>query len=219
MAATAPNHSSHLPRLLALTPGTISGPLIPRLLASIERCLDAGLPGLLLREPALEDRLFWKLLEAILQLRDRAGTGLWLAVHDRIHLGLLGDCEALHLGWRSLHPTVARACVGERRLLGFSSHRHDAPGAFAVCDYLFHSPVRKAAKTEFKSAMEPVGWEGLRRFVRGAGRPTFALGGLRPEDGHRALQAGAHGVAVLSGILGAEDPPGAVVPYLDDLER
>jgi thiamine-phosphate pyrophosphorylase len=218
MAATDPNRSSHLPRLVALTPGAISGPQIPRLLDSIERCLDAGLPGLLLRETALDDRLFWGLLEAVLAVRERTGTGLWLAVHDRIHLGLLGDCEALHLGWRSLHPTVGRACIGERRLLGFSSHRHDAPGAFEMCDYLFHSPVRKPGKTGFKSAMEPVGWEGLRRFVEGTDRPTFALGGLRPEDGHRALRAGAQGVAVLSGILGAEDPPGAVVPYLDDLE-
>ena len=37
------------------------------------------------------------------------------------------------------------------------------------------------------------------------GRPCIAIGGVRPEDVPLVLAAGGAGVAVVSGILGAED--------------
>jgi len=48
-----------------------------------------------------------------------------------------------------------------------------------------------------------------------AGKPCVAIGGVRPEDTPAVLEAGGRGVAVVSGILGAEDIEAAARRYRD----
>ena len=51
-----------------------------------------------------------------------------------------------------------------------------------------------------------MGPEGFRRLVAlGEGRPCIAIGGVTPEDISAVVAAGGSGVAVVSGILAAED--------------
>jgi thiamine monophosphate synthase len=45
------------------------------------------------------------------------------------------------------------------------------------------------------------------------GRPCVAIGGLRPDDVPVVLSMGGSGVAVVSGILGAEDVEAAARAY------
>ncbi|MGH2661142.1 MAG: thiamine phosphate synthase, partial [Actinomycetota bacterium] len=49
------------------------------------------------------------------------------------------------------------------------------------------------------------------------GRPCVAIGGVRPEDVPAVLAAGAVGVAVVSGILGAQDVEAAARRYAEVL--
>jgi len=42
----------------------------------------------------------------------------------------------------------------------------------------------------------PLGWSGFAAAVAGARLPVFALGGLGPADLTRAIDRGAHGVAL-----------------------
>jgi thiamine monophosphate synthase len=49
--------------------------------------------------------------------------------------------------------------------------------------------------------------------------PVIAIGGITPERAVRLREAGAYGVAVLSGIWGARDPRGAVKAYSRELSR
>ena len=44
--------------------------------------------------------------------------------------------------------------------------------------------------------------------------PVLALGGIRPDNLAQAIAAGARAVAVLGGILEAEDPAAALERYL-----
>jgi len=51
---------------------------------------------------------------------------------------------------------------------------------------------------------------------------VIAIGGIRPDGEHgvaAVIEAGAHGVAVLSGICHAEDPTRATRAYVDALAR
>jgi len=47
--------------------------------------------------------------------------------------------------------------------------------------------------------------------------PIFALGGVTPERVRPCLEAGAHGVAVLSGVFGEADPAEAARRYLKEV--
>jgi thiamine-phosphate diphosphorylase len=63
------------------------------------------------------------------------------------------------------------------------------------------------------------GTDALRAVCDAARIPVFAIGGLTPDRVARCLDAGAAGVAVVSGVLGAPDPAGAAAAYLAALEQ
>jgi 8-oxo-dGTP diphosphatase len=43
-----------------------------------------------------------------------------------------------------------------------------------------------------------LGWEGFTKIVEDPALPVYAIGGLSPRDLHRAWEAGAHGLSLLS---------------------
>lgn len=65
----------------------------------------------------------------------------------------------------------------------------------------------------------PVGTEALQAAAQATPLPVYALGGIHPERIGACLDAGAHGVAVLSGIAGDPDPVAAAGRYLEALAR
>ena len=66
-------------------------------------------------------------------------------------------------------------------------------------------PIRSLATGEPLSK-PPLGVEGLRNIRRLTVRPIVAIGGLTPENSGALPAAGADGFAVVSAIVGAEDP-------------
>jgi thiamine-phosphate pyrophosphorylase len=99
-------------------------------------------------------------------------------------------------------------------LLGYSAHEEiGVEGARAPdVDYYFFSPVYA---TSSKPDQPPTGISALRSFCRTAApTPTLALGGITPERVRACREAGAEGVAVLSGIMDAEVPVAATRAYL-----
>ncbi|MDE0063438.1 MAG: thiamine phosphate synthase [Gammaproteobacteria bacterium] len=61
---------------------------------------------------------------------------------------------------------------------------------------------------------EPVGLAALRHCAEASPLPVYALGGIGPDQVSECLAAGAHGIAVLSGIAGAADPVASTTRYL-----
>lgn len=61
------------------------------------------------------------------------------------------------------------------------------------------------------------GLEALRAAVRATALPVVAIGGITPERVAACLAAGARGIAVVSGVLGAASPVAAMRAYLDAL--
>jgi len=207
------------PLVLALTPGDVEADEANRgaaeaLLARVEAALAAGLTGLLLREPRLDERAFLELARELRGALDARGG--WLGVHDRVHLAALAGADGVHLGFRSLAPRAARAVAarfGATPTVGLSAHARDEAAAWDEADYLFLGPVHDTPSK--RDLVPPLGMPGLKTQIeRAAGRPVWALGGLHPGDVSGCLRAGARGVAVLRGILGAPDPADATARFL-----
>jgi len=203
------------PPLVALSPGDLArrGAAGERtFLDATARAVRAGLRGILLREPALQDR---PLLELARRLRDALPEDGWTAVHDRVHLAAACGAQAVHLGFRSLTPARVRRLLPDGIAIGFSAHAGDEPGLAEGSDYLFFGPVLETpSKRGWK---EPVGLERLAREVRRSPVPVWAIGGIGPEHVRACLDAGCAGVAVRSGALLAADPAAACAELLSAL--
>jgi thiamine-phosphate diphosphorylase len=102
-------------------------------------------------------------------------------------------------------------------LYGRAAHDEDeARRALAEgVSYLVVGPV---FPTGSKPGHPGAGLESLARLCEiVAPTPVFAIGGLTPERVGRTLAAGAHGVAVRTGILGAADPGRAARALVQNL--
>jgi len=197
------------PRLVVISRGSLTD---ARAVESFGRevadLAAAGLRGLVLREPDLDDSL---LLELAARLR---GELEWLAVHDRVHVARAAGADAAHLGFRSLGPADARLAAGDLAL-GLSTHAGDDAGTWAGADYLFHGPVFETPSKE--GLLEPTGIDGFRAALDRRPRadlPVLALGGLTPARAPELLAAGAHGIAVIGAVLGAASPRQALLDLL-----
>jgi len=198
------------PPLVGLTTGA-ERPDLSELERRIHAALRGGLPGVLLREPALDDR---PLAELAARLRARAPQ-LWIGLHDRPHLVQATGADGVHLGFRSLAPAGVRGWLPGHVAVGLSTHAADDAARWRGADYLFHGPVFATAKVR---ALEPIGPAGLAAAVARAPVPVLGLGGITPERVAAVRAAGAAGVAVLSGLIGSADPARAAAAYLAALE-
>ena len=146
------------------------------------------------------------------RLRDMA-SDVTVTVNTRLPVAQdLGT--GLHLGWRGPSVEEARAALDPGTLLGYSAHEEvGIAGDRALdVDYYFFSPVYE---TDSKPDQPPTGIAALRSFCQTAApTPTIALGGISPERVRACREAGAEGVAVLSGIMDAEAPVAATRAYL-----
>lgn len=121
-----------------------------------------------------------------------------------------------HAGWRGADVHDARDRLGPDAPIGFSAHeRVEAESRIAQsADYFFYSPV---FPTSSKPDHPGVGLAALAAFCRASPIPVYALGGITPERVGECRDAGAYGVAVLSGVMDAQTPSAAARAYLRNL--
>ncbi len=108
---------------------------------------------------------------------------------------------------RSFEAMVGRSCHNAQEV-----RRARIEG----CDYVTVSPVElTASKPGYGPAL---GEAGLRAIADEAGvMPFWVLGGVTPNNVERWVTAGARGVAVMGGVMGAPDPADATSSYLHAL--
>jgi len=136
-----------------------------------------------------------------------------LILNERADLALVSGVEGVQLRDDGIAPWELPPSL-RPSLVGVS--RHDARGLEKLqgADYALLSPI---FATDSKPCATPLGLEQLRSLAKGARCPLLALGGILPEHVEAVLRCGAHGVAVLSGILGAADPAAGAREYREAL--
>ena len=142
-----------------------------------------------------------------------AGYGAQVMVNDRADIAVALGCDGVHRPQNGLPVAAIRRLV-EYRWIAVSCHdaRELLEAESEHADFVTFGPI---FETRSKPDAKPVGLAGLSAAAKLIDLPIFALGGVTPDTARACLEAGAHGVAVLSGIMAAEDPFTATSMYLD----
>lgn len=132
-----------------------------------------------------------------------------VVINGDVDAVLAAGAHGVHLPQGHRVEAVRRA-VGDDRLVGVSAHSlEEAEAAQAAgADYVTLSPV--FATTSKPGYGPALGSVGLGQIVQVITIPVFALAGIGPENARECLAAGAAGVAVMGGVMGADDPETAV---------
>ncbi|HEX8634494.1 MAG TPA: thiamine phosphate synthase [Pyrinomonadaceae bacterium] len=171
----------------------------------VARLRDGGARFIQLREKHLSPREFYDAAQAALDLaRER---GVRLIINDRADIALALGADGVHLGQDDLDPAVARRLLGDRFIIGYSTHSvaQAIEAARQPVDYIALGPIFPTRTKENPSPT--VGLEALRR-VRDTIDPSVALvaiGGITRATAPAALAAGADSVAVISAVLAAPE--------------
>jgi thiamine-phosphate pyrophosphorylase len=177
------------------------------LLDIVRAAIAGGTSIVQLREKDADTRAMLEMGRALLDLTRPAGIPL--IVNDRIDVALALDAEGVHVGQDDMPADIARRLIGPDRILGVSAETEaqareaEASGA----DYLGVGTVFATPSKADTGA--PIGLEGLRAIAQASSVPILAIGGISAENTAAIAAAGAHGVAVISAIISANDPQAA----------
>jgi len=139
-------------------------------------------------------------------------------VNDRPDVASLAGADGVHVGQDDLGVEEARGVVGPDAWVGLSTHNIEQfeKALSSSADYIAVGPI---FATTSKANPDPVvGLELIRRARRLTERPIVAIGGITLERAAEVIEAGADSVAVISDVLGAENPADRVRQYLRRLE-
>jgi thiamine-phosphate pyrophosphorylase len=166
--------------------------------------LRGGVDMVQLRDKELDDD---SLLGAAARLRRVcAEHGALFWVNDRPDLALEAGADGVHVGQEDEAPAQVRERVGERLLIGLSTHSPDQFDAAleSDADQLSVGPVWA---TPTKPGRPAAGLDYVRHAAaRGADRPWFAIGGIDERNVGEVVAAGARRIVVVRAIRDAADP-------------
>lgn len=166
----------------------------------VTRLIRGGATLIQLREKNLSPREFFYQAQAALKVARTHNVRL--IINDRVDIALALRADGVHLGQHDMPPQAARAMLGDRALIGFSSHNLvQAIAAITLpIDYLAIGPI---FPTSSKNKPDPVvGLAGVREIKEAVGHlPLVAIGGITAQNIDRVLMEGADSVAVISAVL------------------
>ena len=190
-----------LPKIYPITDTRISK---ISLAAQVERLIDGGAAFIQLREKYASPRDFYEAVKAALAIARKRDVKI--IINDRVDIALALKADGVHLGQDDLPPECARRILGEKAIIGFSTHNFEQVAAALKkpIDYLTFGPV---FATQTKENPDPtVGIENLKKVRKITENfPLVAIGGITSENFPEVRQAGADSVAVISDLISESD--------------
>lgn len=171
-----------------------------------------GITSLQVRLKERADREVVELVRALV-----AALTVPVLVNDRPDIAVAGGAAGVHLGPEDLSVELTRRIMPPGFIIGASVGSDGEAMGAANADYWGVGPWR--GTTTKGDAGMALGPEGFGRISRLADRqPCIAIGGIIPSDISEVLRAGGSGVAVVSGILAAEDVEAAARRFTTSYE-
>ena len=141
-----------------------------------------------------------------------------LLVNDRSDIAKAAGAN-LHIGPHDISPEVAREILGPDAIIGATANNLTMLGQLsdAPIDYVGVGPVFGTKSKENPSAT--LGIAGLQAMVDASPVPVIAIGSIQADQVQSVLETGAHGVAVISGIVIQDDPKAACQNYRQAIDQ
>ena len=192
-------------RLLLVTDDALVAP--GDLLRVAREAVAGGVTAVQVRYKSLGDQALLDLTRTLVR-----ELSVPVFVNDRVDVALAAGAAGVHLGADDLAPALARRIVPEGFVIGASVGSATEALRAATADYWGIGPLRvTGTKADAGAALGVEGAAALLALAEG--RAAVAIGSVRPGDVADVLAAGFSGVAVASGILGADAPRAAAERY------
>lgn len=166
-----------------------------------------------LREKQLSAR---DLYEASIALMESGIPSEKIIINDRVDVAWALKTAGVQLAYHSLKTAIVNQAFPGIRI-GCSIHSADEAkmasdyGAdYAIFGHIF--------ETKSKAGLPPKGLESLHEVTVSTELPIIAIGGIKPKHVLSVMEAGAKGIAVMSGVLEAEDPLKSVKAYMEQMK-
>ncbi len=178
----------------------------------VAAAVKGGVTIVQLREKTASTRAFIE--QAGVLKRLLAPLRVPLLINDRIDVALAAGADGAHVGQQDMPVALARQLLGPAAIIGLSiTQLGDVRDPdLALADYLGVGPI--FAQSTKLDATLPLGLAGLAQVRRATGKPIVAIGGVSATNAGAVRSAGADGVAVVSAIMGADDPMAAAAALL-----
>ncbi len=145
-------------------------------------------------------------------------AGVTFIVNDRIDVAMACGADGVHLGQEDFPIRPAREILGPSAVIGGSASNLDEARACVEdgADYVGFGPVFPTTSKE--DAGPASGLQALERIARALDVPVIAIGGIGEENASRVMDAGAHGIAVISSVC-CQFEPGQAARRLAEVIR
>lgn len=141
-------------------------------------------------------------LEAAAAMEIARAHNVKLIINDRVDIALALKADGVHLGQTDLPVESARRLLGERAIIGLSTHNlAQAESARTLpVDYVAFGPI---FPTQTKTNPDPTVGLKLLSAIRAivSPLPLVAIGGIGSETLQQVLEAGADSAAVISCLV------------------
>ena len=173
------------------------------LFAAVEEALKGGVKAVQLREKDLEIRELLQMAYKMREITKKYKAKLF--INDRVDIALAVKADGVHLGQSSMPPSAVRKIAGNKLIIGASTHgiKEALEAEKSGADFITLGPVYKTpSKLKYG---RPIGSDTLRNVKSKISIPVFAIGGIKEDKVKEVMGAGADGIALISGILGAKN--------------
>ena len=133
-------------------------------------------------------------------------AGVTFIVNDRVDVAIASRADGVHLGQNDFPIPLARTLLGDGAIIGGSAGNMEEARKCLLegADYIGFGPVYFT--TSKGDAGPASGLDLLKQAVEEIPLPIVAIGGITRENAPRVIQAGGHGIAVISAVCCQKDP-------------
>ena len=157
-----------------------------------------------------------KLFEAVNML-SRVGVPLSkIIINDRVDVAVVTGVKGVQLAYHSLDVSMIKTNFPQLTV-GCSIHSVEEGKKVQRlgADYVIYGHI---FSTQSKPGLEPRGLEELIKLTGSLDIPVIAIGGIAPENTKQVINSGADGIAMMSGVLNADDPLAVIKAYQKEVK-
>jgi thiamine-phosphate pyrophosphorylase len=166
----------------------------------VERLIRGGAQFIQLRAKDAAPKDFYAAAKRALEIARKSNVKI--IINDRVDIALTLKADGVHLGQDDLPPEQARKILGEKAIIGFSTHNLEqaAEAVKLPIDYLAIGPVYTTLTKEKPD--KTIGIAAVKKARQIVGDfPLVAIGGITVDNFRLILEAGADSVAIISDLL------------------